>query len=54
MMELPVHEAKGVRTVPASLAVFRVRGDGKLDFVRKYDVAVGSRNLFWMGITALP
>ena len=54
MMELPVREAKGVRTVPASLGVFRVRGDGKLDFARKYDVAVGSRNMFWMGITALP
>jgi hypothetical protein len=31
-----------------------VRGDGKLDFVLKYDVAVGSRNMFWIGITALP
>lgn len=54
MMEFPVRGAKGVSTAPASLAVFRVRGDGKLDFVRKYDVAVGSRNMFWMGITALP
>jgi hypothetical protein len=54
MMQLPVRDAKGVSVVPASLAVFRVRGDGKLDFVRKYDVAVGSRNMFWMGITALP
>jgi len=54
MMQLPVRDAKGVRTVPASLAVFRVRGDGKLDFVRKYDVDVGGRNMFWMGITALP
>ena len=54
MMELHVRGANGLSTVPASLAVFRVRGDGKLDFVRKYDVAVGSRNMFWMGITALP
>ena len=54
MMELPVRGANGLSTVPASLAVFRVRADGKLDFVRKYDVAVGSRNMFWMGITALP
>jgi 6-phosphogluconolactonase len=54
MMELPVRGANGLSTVPASLAVFRVRGDGKLDFVRKYDVAVGSRNMFWRGITALP
>jgi 6-phosphogluconolactonase len=54
MMQLPVRNATSVSTVPASLAVFRVRGDGKLDFVRKYDVAVGGRNMFWMGITALP
>jgi 6-phosphogluconolactonase len=54
MMELSVRAANGVNTVPASLAVFRVRGDGKLDFARKYDVAVGSRNMFWMGITAVP
>jgi 6-phosphogluconolactonase len=54
MMELPVRDAKGVRVVPASLSEFRVRDDGKLDFVRKYDVAVGGRNMFWMGITALP
>ena len=54
MMELPVRGANGLSTVPANLAVFRVRGEGKLDFVRKYDVAVGSRNMFWMGITALP
>jgi DNA-binding beta-propeller fold protein YncE len=54
MMQLAVRDGKGVRTVPASLAVFRVRDDGKLDFVRKYDVDVGSKNIFWMGIVALP
>jgi len=54
MMQLPVRNATSVSAVPASLAVFRVRGDGKLDFARKYDVAVGGRNMFWMGITALP
>ena len=54
MIELPVRDVKGVMTVPASLAVFRVRSDGKLDFVRKYNVAVGTKNMFWMGIIALP
>jgi 6-phosphogluconolactonase len=54
MMQLSVRDRKGVSTVPANLAVFRVRGDGKLDFARKYDVDVGSRNLFWMGIVPLP
>ena len=27
--------------------------DGKLDFVRKYDVNVGSKNQFWSGVVAL-
>ena len=42
-------------TIPANLAVFRVRDDGKLDYVRKYDVDTsGGGNLFWMGIVELP
>lgn len=46
-----VREGELVRAVPASLAVFRVGADGKLDFVRKYDVAASeSRNMLWMGI----
>lgn len=46
-----VRDGELVKTVPASLAVFRVGADGKLDFVRKYDVAAGEgRNMFWMGI----
>ncbi len=54
MMQLSVHDKDGVNTVPASLAVFRVGSDGKLEFARKYDLTVGSRNLFWMGIVPLP
>jgi 6-phosphogluconolactonase len=54
MMQFSVRDAKGVSTVPASLAVFRVRDDGKLDFVRKYDVDVGGGTMFWMGIVGLP
>ncbi|HLJ24237.1 MAG TPA: beta-propeller fold lactonase family protein [Candidatus Acidoferrales bacterium] len=54
MMELPVRDKDGVRTVPASLAVFRIGNDGKLEFVRKYDLSVGGRNLFWMGMLGLP
>lgn len=54
MMEMAVREKDGMKTVPASLAVFRVHGDGKLEFVRKYDLNVGNRNLFWMGLVPLP
>jgi 6-phosphogluconolactonase (cycloisomerase 2 family) len=36
--------------VPACLSLFRIADDGKLDFVRKYDVDVGNRTMFWMGM----
>jgi 6-phosphogluconolactonase len=54
MMQLAVHDKEGVHTVPASLAVFRMRSDGQLEFARKYNLEIGSRNLFWMGIVPLP
>jgi 6-phosphogluconolactonase (cycloisomerase 2 family) len=54
IMALPVREGAAIRTVPASLAVFRIDNGGKLDFVRKYDVDVGSRTMFWMGMVPLP
>jgi 6-phosphogluconolactonase len=53
IMALPVREGAAIRTVPASLAVFRIDDGGKLDFVRKYDVDVGSRTMFWMGMVPL-
>ena len=55
LVPLSVRDGPNVNAVPASLAVYRVRGDGKLDFVHKYDVETGgSRNLFWMGLVSLP
>jgi 6-phosphogluconolactonase len=53
IMALPVRDGTAIRIVPASLAVFRIGEDGKLDFVRKYDVDVGDKTMFWMGMIAL-
>lgn len=39
--------------VPACLSLFRIAADGRLDFVRKYDVEVGDRTMWWMGMVAL-
>ena len=50
IMGLPVTDGDGVRDVPACLSLFRIGADGKLDFVRKYDVDVGDRQMFWMGM----
>jgi 6-phosphogluconolactonase (cycloisomerase 2 family) len=53
IMALPVREGAAIGMVPASLAMFRIRDDGKLDFVRKYDVDVGDKTMFWMGMVRL-
>jgi 6-phosphogluconolactonase len=39
--------------VPCCLSLFRIGDDGKLGFVRKYDVDVsGGRTMWWMGIVS--
>ncbi len=53
IMPLPVREGATLHTVPASLALFRIGEDGRLDFARKYDVDVGDKTMFWMGMVAL-
>lgn len=46
----------GVDTlVPACLSVYRIRPDGKLEYVRKYDVKTpGGDSLMWSGMVTLP
>jgi 6-phosphogluconolactonase len=53
IMALPVREGAVIRTVPASLAVFRIDDRGKLDFLCKYDVDVGDRTMFGKGMVPL-
>ena len=37
-------------SVPANLAVFRIRPDGQLEFANRYDIASGRKPLWWMGL----
>jgi 6-phosphogluconolactonase len=50
IMPLTVRDGAGFRMVPACLSLFHIGADGRLDFVRKYDVEVGERTMFWMGM----
>ena len=50
---LAVRDGDTIRIVPAGLSVFRIGDDGKLTFARKYDVDVGVKTMFWMGMVAL-
>jgi 6-phosphogluconolactonase (cycloisomerase 2 family) len=55
IMALPARgEDGGIRITPACMSVFRIGGDGRLTFVRKYDVDVGSATMWWMGMVELP
>jgi 6-phosphogluconolactonase (cycloisomerase 2 family) len=40
-------------TLPAALVLYRIGGDGRLEFIRKYDVDTGRFLQFWSGIVAL-
>jgi 6-phosphogluconolactonase len=55
MTAVPVRTDKGVGLASACLSLFRIGNDGKLDFVRKYDIETGgTRTLFWTGFASLP
>ena len=51
---IPLREGNVVKTLSAGLSVFRIGNDGKLEFVRKYDVdATAQKQQFWAGMVAL-
>jgi 6-phosphogluconolactonase (cycloisomerase 2 family) len=48
-----VRDGSAIRLEPAGLSVFRMGEDGKLTFARKYDIDVGDKLMFWMGMVPL-
>lgn len=48
-----VRDGDTVRELPACISLFRIGADGALTFVRKYDIDIGERHMFWMGIAVL-
>jgi 6-phosphogluconolactonase len=50
---LLVRDGNNVTTLSAGLTVYRVGADGKLSFVRKYDVDTGKATQFWSGMVTL-
>jgi 6-phosphogluconolactonase len=42
-----------VVVIPAGMSVFKMGADGKLDFVRKYDLDVGNFTQWWSGVVPL-
>jgi hypothetical protein len=52
-MPLEVSDGPSLGTVSAGLSVFRIGDDGKLAYVRKYDLDVGNRTHFWGGMVTI-
>ena len=52
-LPVDVRDGDHVRTVPAGLSVFRMGADGKLRFARAYDIDVGDKIMWWMGMVPL-
>lgn len=52
-LPVDVRDGDSVRTVWAGLSVFRMGADGRLTFARAYDIDVGDKIMWWMGMVSL-
>jgi len=50
---LAVRDGNAIMTLTAGIMVYRIAGDGRLSFVRKYDVDTGKGQQFWSGMVTL-
>ena len=52
-LPMDVRDGDKVRTVSAGLSVFRMNEDGRLAFARTYDIDVGDKVMWWVGMVLL-
>jgi hypothetical protein len=50
---IAIRDGGSINILPAGISVFRIGQDGRLDFVRTYDVETGKFTQFWTGMVAL-
>ena len=53
LVPIAVRQGDKVNVIPAALSVFRVGQDGKLTFVRKYDIDTGNFSQWWSGMVPM-
>jgi len=53
LIELPVRDGDEVRIQPATLATYNIGDDGRLTFVKSYDVETKGLLQFWSGFVRL-
>jgi 6-phosphogluconolactonase len=54
LVPVALREGGRITVLPAGLSVFRMREDGRLDYVRKYEVDTGTLTQWWSGFVTLP
>lgn len=54
IVNMLVRDGEAVRRVPCALSLFRIAADGRLTFVRKYDLDIPDQSQMWVGMMALP
>ena len=52
-LPVDVRDGDNVRTVSAGLSVFRMNEDGRLTVARTYDIDVGDKVMWWVGMVSL-
>jgi len=52
-LPVDVRDGDNVRTVSAGLSVFRMNENGRLTFARTYDIDVGDKVMWWVGMVLL-
>ena len=53
LVPVALRESGRISVLPAGLSVFRMGQDGKLDYVRRYDVETGKMTQWWSGLVTL-
>lgn len=52
--DMRVPRGNDYETVPGGISLFAIRGDGTLDFIRKYPLDTRAGDLWWSGTAVLP
>jgi hypothetical protein len=53
LIEQPVRDGDAIRAQPATLSTYRTGDDGRLTFIRSYDIETNGLLQFWGGFTWL-
>ena len=53
LQAMPVQDGAGVSIQPATLSTYRIGADGRLTYVRSYDIQTNGLTQWWSGFVRL-